>query len=75
MTYHLADDIFNCISFYENLHILIQIPLKFVPKFPIDNKPALFQMMAWCWTGHKTLSEPMMASFFYAHMCLSVSMN
>ena len=29
---------------------IIQISLKFVPKGPIDNKPALVQIMAWHWT-------------------------
>ena len=33
----LADDIFKCIFLNENLKILIQISLKFVPKGPVDN--------------------------------------
>ena len=33
----LADDIFKCIFMNENVRILIQISLKFVPKGPIDN--------------------------------------
>ena len=37
----LADDYFKCIFLNEKLHILIQISLKFVPKGPIDNNPAL----------------------------------
>ena len=28
--------------------VLVKIPLKFVPKRPIDDKPALVQIMAWC---------------------------
>ena len=40
--------------------IWIKISLKFVPKGPIDNIPALFQIMAWCQEGDKPLSEPMM---------------
>ena len=43
----------------EKFRISIQISLKFVPKGPIDNKPALVQVMAWCWSGDKPLSEPM----------------
>ena len=37
----LADDIFKRIFLNENVRILIQISLKFVPKGSIDNKPAL----------------------------------
>ena len=36
---------------------------EFVPKGPINNIPnipALVQMMAWRWTGDKSLSKPMM---------------
>ena len=38
---HFADDIFRWIFVNEKFCILIEIPLKFVPKGPIDNKPAL----------------------------------
>ena len=37
----LADDIFRCIFVNEKFCILIEISLKFVPKGPIDNNPAL----------------------------------
>ena len=37
----VANDIFKCIFLNENGRILIQISLKFVPRSPIDNKPAL----------------------------------
>ena len=43
------------------LLILIQISLKFVPRGPLSNNPALVQIMAWCRTGDKPLSEPKMA--------------
>ena len=34
---HFADDIFKCIIFFnENLHILIQFPLEFVGKVPLN---------------------------------------
>ena len=36
----LADDILKLIFLYENGRIPIQLSLKFVPKSPIDNKPA-----------------------------------
>ena len=44
---HFADDIFKCIFFNENVWISIQISLKFVPKGPINNIPALIRIMAW----------------------------
>ena len=51
----LADDIFNCIFLNENGRIPIQIPLKYVPRSPINNKTALVQVMAWRRTGDKPL--------------------
>ena len=57
-----ADNTFKCIFLNENVLILIKISLKFVPKGPINNNPALVQIMAWCRSGHKPLSEPMMVS-------------
>ena len=59
----MADDIFKCILLNENDKIPIQISLKIVPGSPIDNKPALVQIMAWRRTGDKPLSEPMMTQF------------
>ena len=61
MAANLADDIFKLIFLNENDRIPIQISLKFVPRDPIDNKPALVQVMAWRRTGDKPLTEPMMA--------------
>ena len=57
---HFAEDILKCIFLNENVWILIEISLKFVPKGPIKNIPALVQMMAWRRPGNKPLSEPMM---------------
>ena len=57
----LADDTFKCIFLNENAWIPIKISLKFVPKGPINNIPALVQIMAWRRPGDKPLSEPMMA--------------
>ena len=45
---HFADDIFKYIFVKEKLSILIRISLKFVTTGPIDNKPALVQIMVWC---------------------------
>ena len=38
---YFADDIFRWIFMNEKFCILIKISLKFLPKFPIDNNPAL----------------------------------
>ena len=57
---HLADDIFRCIFVNEKFCLLITISLKFVPKGPIDNNPALVEIMVWRRIGDKPLSEPML---------------
>ena len=41
---HLADHNFKCIFLNENNKVLIRNSPKFVPRSPIDNKPALFQV-------------------------------
>ena len=51
------DDIFKYIILNENVSISIMISLKFVPKDPINNIPALVQIMAWHRPGDKSLSE------------------
>ena len=38
---HFADAVFKCIFMNVKFCISIQISLKFVPKCPIDNNPAL----------------------------------
>ena len=40
----------------------------FVPKGPINNIPALVQIMAWQWPGNKPLSEPMLTQLTDAYM-------
>ena len=57
---HFTDDTFKRIFVNENVRILIEISLKFVPNGPINNIPALVQVMAWRLPGDKPLSEPMM---------------
>ena len=52
----------------ENFCIFIQISLKFVSKNPIDNNPALVQVMAWRWWGDKPLPEPVHTQFTDAYM-------
>ena len=66
----VSDDIFKCIFLNENVRIPIKIPLKFVPKGPINNIPALVQIMAWRRPGDKPLSEPMMLSL-PTHICVT----
>ena len=67
---HFPDDIFKCIFLNENVRISIKISLKFVPKGPINNIPALVQIMAWRRPGDKPLSEPMMVSLL-THICVN----
>ena len=67
---HFADDTFKRIFLNENVRISIKISLKFVPKCPINNIPALVQIMAWRRPGDKPLSEPMMISL-PTHICVT----
>ena len=67
---HFADDIFKCVFFNENAWISLQISLKFVPKFRINNITALVQIMAWRRPGDKPLSEPMMVTSL-THICVT----
>ena len=67
---HFADAIFKGILLKENAWILIKFSLKFVPKGPINNIPALVQIMAWRQPGDKPLSEPMVVSLLM-HICIT----
>ena len=67
---HFADAIFKGIFLNENVWIPIKLSLKFVPKGPINNIPALVQIMAWRRPGDKPLSGPMMVSLL-AHICVT----
>ena len=67
---HFADDIFECIFLNENIWIPIIISLKFVPKGPINNIPAMVQIMAWRHPEDKPLSEPMVVSL-PTHICVA----
>ena len=67
---HFPDDIFKCIFLNENAYISIKISLKFVSRGPINNIPALVQIMAWRRPGDKPLSEPMMVSLL-THICVT----
>ena len=68
---HFADDTFNRIFVNENVRISIEFSLKFVPKGPSNNIPALVQIMAWRRPGDKPLSEPVMVSLL-AHICFTL---
>ena len=72
---HFADNDFKCIFLNENVRISIDISLKFIPNGPIDNIPALVQIMAWRRPGDKPLSEPMMVWSADAYMLHSASMS
>ena len=66
----VSDDIFNRIFLNKNDKIPIQIPLKYVPSSPIDNKQALVQVMASRRSRGKPLSEPMMVRLL-THICVT----
>ena len=50
---------FSCLKMFK---FRLRFPIKFVAKGPINNTPALFQIMAWCRPGDKPLAGPMMIS-------------
>ena len=58
---------FRCIVLDKNLCVLIQIPVC-SSKRPIDNKPSLFHVMAWCLIGDKPLPDRMMTRFIDAYI-------
>ena len=64
------DDIFKCIFLNESIWISIEISLKLVPKGPINNIPALVQIMAWRRSGNKPFSEPMLVCLL-THICIT----
>ena len=69
--HHFADDIFKYIFLDETVCISIEISRNFVPNGPIDNVPALVQVLTWCWTGERPLSEPMMVALL-THICVTL---
>ena len=66
---HFADEFFKLIFLYQNFRNSNKIPLKFVPKCPINNL-AFAQIMAWYRPCDKSLSEGMMVSF-PTHICVT----
>ena len=67
---HFADDTFSRIFVNENVRISIEFSLKSVPKGPINNIPALVQIIAWRRPGDKPLSETVMVSLL-THICVT----
>ena len=67
---HFADAIFRCIFLNENVWTPVKISLKFVARGPINNIPAMVEIMAWRRPGDKPLSEPMMVSLL-THICVA----
>ena len=65
-----ADNTFKCNFLNENVWIPIKISLKLVPKGPINNIPALVQIMAWRRPGDKPLSAPMLV-ILPTHICVT----
>ena len=67
---HFADEVFKCFFLNENVQISLKISLKFVPKGPINNIPALVHIMPWCRPGDMPLGEPVMVSLL-THICVT----
>ena len=68
--YLFADNTFKRIFLNENVWISITISLKFVPKGPINNIPALFQIMVYRRPGDNPLSEPVLVGSL-THICVT----
>ena len=66
---------FKNIFLNENAWALFDISLKFVRNVPIENKSELAEVLARCWTGDKSLTEPMMTQFDDAYMRHPTSMS
>ena len=67
---YISLNAFKCIFLNENVWIAIKISLKIVPKGPINNIPALVQIMAWRCSGYKPLSKPMIVCL-PTHLCVT----
>ena len=67
---NFADDTSKPIFLIENIRISIMITLKFDPKIPINDIPALLQIMTWRRPGDKPLSGPMMVCLL-THICVT----
>ena len=72
---HFPDNIFKWIFLNENVWISIKISLKFFPKGPINNIPAVVQIMAWRRSGDKPLSYLNQWWLVYRRIYASLSLN
>ena len=63
----------NAFSWMKKCNLLLKISLKFVVKGSIKTIPALVQIMTWCCSGNKSLSELLMISFLC--ICVSFGLN
>ena len=68
----LQTTVSNAFSWMKMCKISIKIYLKFVPGGPINNIPALVQIMAKLRPGYKPLSEPMVIRLL-THICFTCS--
>ena len=69
------DDILTCIFWNKIVWTSIIISLKFVPTGPIDNGPALVQIMVWRWTGDRPLgwiNNGLVCCRIYATLSLNI---
>ena len=66
---HFPDDIFKHI-FLSDFFLILMISLLFVSQGPINNIPASVKKMAWCQSGDKSLSEPMVI-IALTHICVT----
>ena len=66
---HFPDDIFKYFFLNKKIWISIKNSLNFVPKGPVNNIPALVQLMSWRQPGDKPLSEPVVVSLL-SHICI-----
>ena len=64
--HHFPDNSLKCIFSNENVWISIETSLNFIPKVPINNIPALVQIMVW----HQPGNKPMMVSLL-KHICIT----
>ena len=67
---NFPDNILKWIFLNENVWISLELWLEFIPRGLINNIPALVQIMAWRWPGHKPLSEQIMFSYLM-HICVT----
>ena len=67
---HFTDDTLKLIFLNENVKNSTNISLKFVPKGPINNIPALVEIMACRRSGDKPLCAPMAVSLLM-HICVT----